>query len=150
MRVAQSDLQKPVWQHKMTARGGGQGSRLMMVAFVFSMAHTLDTATKKLTDEGVPITRIGYQDDQYFKTSVKNMPRVARVVTQAMTSAGRKLNAAKCGVWVPALDQVPDHELPQKVADVVTKCPRCRSHLDALGGGSRRDDNLGHGRRCKP
>ena len=114
MKVAHNDFQKPVWQPKMTAPGGGQGSRLMMVAFVFSMAHTLDTASKELTDEGIAITRIGYQDDQYFKTSVKNMPRVTQVISQAMTSAGHKLNEAKCGAWVPALDHVPDHELQEK------------------------------------
>ena len=90
----------------------------MMVAFVFSMAHTLDTASKQLQEEGVPVKRIGYQDDQYFKTKVKHMPRVTEVVTNALTQAGHKLNESKCAVWVPALDHLPDHELPEKVADL--------------------------------
>ena len=94
-----------------------------MVAFVFSMAHTLDTASKEITDDGIAITRLGYQDDQYFRTSVKHMPRVTQVISQAMTSAGHKLNEAQCGVWVPALDHVPDHELPEKVADITAKYP---------------------------
>ena len=108
-----------------------------MVAFVFSIAHTLDTATRKFTQESIPLARIGYQDDQYFKTKVKDIPRVAQVITQALVQAGHKLNEAKCGVWILALDNVEDEDLPQKVKQVTSRYPRCRGHLDALGGEAR-------------
>ena len=66
MKIAPNKLQKPVWKDKMIARGGRQGSRLMMVAFVFSMAHALDTASRQLIGEGIAMSCIGYQDDQYM------------------------------------------------------------------------------------
>ena len=140
-RASLNETSRPVWRSSWTMRGGGQGSRLMMVAFVCSTARSLDIAAREARAEGHASQRVGYQDDQYFKTKVASFQQVEQSVTIALTAAGHQLQQRKCAVWIPALDNVDDAELPQAVKFITDRYTRCRSHLDALGGAA-------HGSNC--
>ena len=67
-RIRQSGSRVHTWEESIAERGGGQGSRLMMLAFCCSLASTLEAA-RRAAELGTPDaaaaarTRfVGYQD----------------------------------------------------------------------------------------
>jgi len=69
------------WRKSVAARGGGEGSRLMMLAFCCSIQQSLTDADKlcklamtaRAQEQSKHVTprHIGYQDDQYFGGTLK-------------------------------------------------------------------------------
>ena len=135
------------WRRSDTSRGGGQGSRLMLVAFAVGLAHTMDRAWDA-NDVRLPLSpaealslpaltaqpRIGYQDDNYIRSNLSSFHAIKQRLCDVLADDGHSLQAAKCQVWLPMFDAYTDEELPPHIQAACCVFPRARGGLLALGG----------------
>jgi len=139
-RIRQSGSRVHTWEESTAERGGGQGSRLMMLAFCCSLASTLEAA-RRAAEQGLPDaaaaaarTRfVGYQDDQYFRSSIREFLLYEPVLLAALEADGHELQPSKSKVWIPALDAVEVSDAPVQAQELWGRYGRARHGLVALG-----------------
>ena len=129
-----------MWEEPTAERGGGQGGRLMMLAFCCSLACTLELATVEAASAGKAAAKtaasaknMGYQDDQYIRSGMRSCPHFEPVPLAALEADGREPQRTKSKVWIPLLDDVEDHAAPADDRGLWARCGRARYGLVALG-----------------
>ena len=127
----------------------------MMLAFCCSLASTLD-AVRRLAERSAPevaaaaarARHVGYQDDQYFRSSLREFLLYEPVLLAAFESDGHELQLAKSKVWIPALDAVETCDAPEQARALWGRYGRARYGFVALGSSGPGGDAARQGRHC--
>jgi hypothetical protein len=76
---------------------------------------------------------VGYQDDQYFRSSIREFLLYEPVLLAALEADGHELQPSKSKVWIPALDAVEMSDAPVQARELWGRYGRARHGLVALG-----------------